>query len=44
MELGARGPIGTAAGNKWKTGYLVSAGIEHALTDNLSLKGEYNYV
>lgn len=44
MELGARGPIGRPTGNKWRTGYVVGAGIEHAITDNLSLKGEYNYV
>ncbi|MDJ1158923.1 porin family protein [Chelatococcus sp. SYSU_G07232] len=30
--------------DKWKTGYLLGAGVEHAFTDNLTLKAEYNYL
>lgn len=28
----------------WKAGYLVGAGIEHAFTDRMSLRAEYNYL
>lgn len=29
---------------EWKAGYVVGGGVEHAFTDSLSLKAEYNYV
>lgn len=35
---GAIGPDG------WKPGYLLGAGVEHKLSDNLSARVEYNYV
>lgn len=30
--------------DRWKPGYLVGGGVEYALTNQLSLKAEYNYV
>ncbi|MBR0718799.1 outer membrane protein [Bradyrhizobium liaoningense] len=44
MEIDAKDPVGLTGGDKWKVGYLVGAGVEHAFTNNLSLKVEYNYV
>jgi outer membrane immunogenic protein len=32
-----------ATGDDTVDGYVVGVGVEHAFTDNLSLKGEYNY-
>ena len=41
-DYGGKG--GVSGPDGWKPGYLVGAGVEQKLTDNLSARLEYNYV
>jgi outer membrane immunogenic protein len=38
------GAVATATGNTNRLGWMVGAGLEYAVTNNVTLKAEYNYV
>lgn len=44
VEVGVSGSAGTIAETKTQNGFTVGGGVEFAITDHLTVKGEYNFV